>query len=857
MNNFRNLFVLVFLLSPFVLQAQYGEKLDRFEKTIEEYRQLDQQDPPQKGGIVFTGSSSVRMWKNLIQDLSPLPVLNRGFGGSTLPEVLHYAEEVILKYQPRIVAVYAGDNDVAMKATPNQILENFKDLVSKVKYELPDVLIYFIAIKPSVSRWEMWPVMQEANQMVQDYARRTSGVKYFDVSSPMIENGKVMTDIFLKDNLHMNDKGYSIWTSVIKPELNEALDSLNRLRMPRIFSSHMVLQRDKSIPLWGKGKPGERITVELGGNRQNVRIDQTGNWRLDLPPLPAGGPHQLEISGYQNLSYEDVLMGDVWLASGQSNMQWSLEWEVDNYEEEIAAADHPNLRLFTVPREVAYTPQTDISGGEWMRSSPENVGSFSAVAYFFGRDLLKELNVPIGIIHSSWGGTPAEAWTSGEMLTTLPDFRSAVLERQSDPEYIQHLIPDNQRKQKLQDSVRTHAAEGVKQKVHQLKYEDSQWENINLPNDLSETEYKNYDGFLWYRKQVELPADFAKQPLTVSIGQMVHEGDVYFNGTKIGEGDNSQKVYNFDVPAKLVRKGANLVAVRVMNRWGNGGLTGPAESMFIRKKGDVDGSGIDLAGNWKISTKIEPEYPAVIGFQNQPATLYNAMIAPLVPYGLTGFIWYQGESNAGRAYQYRSLFPAMIEDWRVRFRQGYLPFLYVQLANFMQRQNEPADDAWAELREAQAMTLAYPRTGMAVAIDIGDSMDIHPRNKQDVGKRLALAARKIAYGEDVAFSGPVYASDEVNGGKFLIRFDHTGKGLKTSDGNSPVGFTIAGEDQKFHFARARIVDENTVEVWSEKVKDPVAVRYAWESNPPVNLYNEAGLPAVPFRTDQWKGITQP
>lgn len=854
MKKIFHLFLLLLAFSS-VTRAQYVEKINRFDGAIQEYKTQDQQNFPGLNQIVFTGSSSIRMWNTLEEDMGNLPVLNRGFGGSTIPEVQHYAEDVIYPYQPEILVLYAGDNDMALGATPSQVLKAYLDLISEVKSRLPDLEVYFIAIEPSVKRWNLWPQMAEANELIKTYSQGYDDLHFLDIATPALQsNGKVMDDIFKEDNLHLNAKGYDIWESVIRPEIQEAYKKSIALTLPRIFSDNMVLQRNKPIPVWGEGLPGQRIEVMMNGQNVSTVIDESGNWKVYLPEFESGGPYTLKITGYQNKEFENVMTGDVWLASGQSNMQWSLEWEVDNYEAEIAAADYPNLRIFTVPREVSNTPQSDITSGAWEPVTSDNIGPFSAVAYFFGRNLHQDLDIPIGLIHSSWGGTPAEAWTSAPMLKTLPDFTNKAEKEIEDPRYLPNEIPANNKRAALRDSIQENAQEGLAAGVNELKYDASGWDQIALPNDLSETTYSDYDGFIWYRKTIDLPAEFRKKELTLSPGRMVHSDLTYFNGELIGEGDNSQEYRTYKVPAKLVRKGENVIAIRILNRWGSGGLLGPADKIFLHPS-DNAAEKINLNGDWRISTNIEPVFPRVEGYQNQVATLYNAMINPLVPYGLKGVIWYQGESNAGRAYQYRSLFPAMIEDWRVRFGQGYLPFLFVQLANYMQRKDQPVDDAWAELREAQMMTLKYPNTGMAVTIDIGNAMDIHPRNKQDVGKRLALAAYDVAYNLDSVPSGPLFQEMEVKGNEVVLEFDYS-KGLTTKNGEAPSGFAIAGEDKAWHWAQARIEDEKVV-VWSEEVDKPEAIRYGWQSNPEVNLYNQAGLPASPFRTDQWKGITEP
>ncbi|MGC8669464.1 MAG: sialate O-acetylesterase [Chthonomonadales bacterium] len=457
-----------------------------------------------------------------------------------------------------------------------------------------------------------------------------------------------------------------------------------------LFTDNMVLQRGMRDPVWGWTTPGATVTVEVAGKRATAVADASGKWMARIGPFSAGGPFTLNVKGPEQRTLHNVMVGDVWLCSGQSNMQMGIA-NVNNAAEEIAHADYPSIRLFTVPMEVAYAPRSTVSGA-WQVCTPQTIsqdgwGGFSAVAYFFGRALHQTLKVPIGLIHSSWGGTIAEAWTSAEALQKLPDFA-----------------------QRLEQVERIRAA-----------------------------------------GEASLPANQRRNPNVCTV-------------------------------------------------------------------------------------------------------LYNAMIAPLIPFGMKGVIWYQGESNAGRAYQYRTLLPALIQDWRTRWNEGPFPFLIVQLANFLPVKPQPGEDEWAELREAQLLTAEHvPNCGLAVTIDIGDAADIHPKNKQEVGRRLALAALAIAYKRHLEYSGPIYKSYKREDSAIRLFFTHVDGGL-VAHGDTLQGFAIAGSDRKFVWADARI-EGDTVVVSSQAVPDPVAVRYGWAINPVVNLYNREGLPASPFRTDDWPGLT--
>ncbi len=492
--------------------------------------------------------------------------------------------------------------------------------------------------------------------------------------------------------------------------------SVAALEVAAPFSSHMVLQRDRDIPVWGTHSPDASITVRFAGQSASTTADASGKWQVNFPALPAGGKYTLQVSSCnENIAMQNIIMGDIWICSGQSNMQWSVKNSLSSAAE-IAAATFPDIRLLTLPRKTSAEP-IDTFDASWTPCSPETIAGFSAVGYFFGREVHGTTGVPIGLISTNWGGTPAEAWTSLETLRSNPDF-APMLERRE---------------------------------------------------------------------------TFLKQQ-------------------------------------------ANRAAMD------------PPVPMTAQEK--------------------KAHRP-----QNIAGMLYNAMISPLIQVPIRGAIWYQGESNAGRAEQYETLFPAMIENWRAVWNQGDFPFYFVQLANFKERNQQPVDDAWAELRDAQFQTLKLPNTGMAVAIDIGEAKDIHPKNKQDVGKRLALWALAQDYQiteptgslgtlpligrwfqQPITYSGPLYQGSKTEGSQIVIQFDHTADGLATSDGNAPVGFAIAGEDRQFVWADA-VIEGNTVVVSHPKIGAPVAVRYGWSTNPEVNLINSAGLPASPFRTDDWPGIT--
>ena len=630
------------------------------------------------------------------------------------------------------------------------------------------------------------------------------------------------------------------------------------VKMPAVFSDNMVLQRDSSVPVWGWASPGEKVTVDFAGQKKETVASQDGRWLIRLSPLPASfDPRELTVSGNNKLIFKNVLTGDVWLCSGQSNMEMPLS-KAMNPNEEIAGSAFPSMRLFLLQKSFASSPKSDCIG-VWNGCSPASASVFSGAAYFFGRQILKDMNVPVGLIGTYWGGTPAEAWTPDENLKDIPELAhmsgkaAQIMSQDVFEEMVKNLKGTRHIDMGNKGEALGYAA---------VTGDFSDWKKVPMPDRIFELTGVDTNGAIWVRKEVEIPASLAGKDLELHLGPVDDYDVTYFNGVKIGSTGNevenwwlSFRVYK--IPGNLVKAGKNVIAVRDFDDYGGGGFSGTAGDMYISLPGD-EGDKISIAGDWIMKYEIQLDPKTLVKVPRPPAAtpsvLYNAMIAPIVPFAIKGAIWYQGEANAGRAYQYRTLFPAMINAWREKWGQGDFPFLFVQLANFKDRKDAPGQSDWAELREAQLRTLALPNTGMAVIIDIGEANDIHPRNKQDVGYRLALAAQKIAYGKDLSFSGPIYESMSVEGDKIRIKFKYCDGGLMAK-GDSLKGFSIAGEDRRFVWANAVIQDDNTVLVSAESVKDPLAVRYAWADNPDCNLYNRQGLPASPFRTDNWRGIT--
>ena len=627
-----------------------------------------------------------------------------------------------------------------------------------------------------------------------------------------------------------------------------------QVKVPTYFSNNMVLQKGMAIPVWGWATPGEKVTVTIDQSSMSTTADKEGKWNVKLSAMNYGGPYQLTIQGKTNLSFENVMIGEVWVCSGQSNMEFQLITS-KNGEAEVAASNYPNIRLFTVKKTISHQQQEKLQDGEWSQCSPATSSNFSAVGYFFGRELHQKLNVAIGLINSSWGGTIAETWTSEQTIGQNPDFTNqlAQLKKVNLDDYAKSV--ENEVKQRVGETSTIDKGMKNGQALWAAPaYNDAAWKTMELPGYIESNGLQGVDGIVWFRKEITLSADEAKQKSTLYLAKINDSDSTYINGTLIGSTRlQAEKSRVYPIEAGLLKPGKNIITVRIEDIGGMGGVYGNPATLYLQS-GDHN---ISLVGSWKYKVGIV-KFNAVLSPNSYPTLLYNAMIHPLVPFAIKGAIWYQGESNAERAKQYRRVFPDLIKDWRAHWNQGDFPFLFVQLANFKKPDSIPVESDWAELREAQTMTLALPNTGMAVTTDVGEALDIHPKNKQTVGLRLALAGLKVAYQKDIVYTGPVYQSMNVEGNKVTLTFDQIGSGIKIKDKYGYLkGFAIAGEDHQFHWATGKITGVNTLQISSSEVQHPVAVRYAWSNNPEdANLYNSADLPASSFRTDNWKGITQ-
>ena len=615
--------------------------------------------------------------------------------------------------------------------------------------------------------------------------------------------------------------------------------------LPKLISDGMILQRDMSLKLWGWADPGESVNIKIAGNDYSCTADSSCRWLVVTDAIPAGGPYDITISGNNTIVVSNVMFGDVWVCSGQSNMELSMQRLKDTYPEIIANAENDNIRQFYVPREYNFKqPAEDVSSGSWVSASPETVLNFTAVGYLFARELNLKYEVPIGIINSSLGGSPAEAWLSEEPLKRYPHYYE-IARRYSDDAFIQKIQDDRR------DLVRNwHSSidcndAGLQKgnEWYSFDLDDSDWDEIDIPGYWTDGSLGYSAGVVWFRKEIDLPDIMADKAGRLTLGRLVDSDQAYINGQFVGTTSYQYPPRKYDFEAGLLRPGRNVICVRLINEAGRSGFVPEKEYDLT-----VDGLSVSLSGRWKYKLGAKTSsLPPEDFIRFKPLGLYNAMIAPLTNYAIKGAIWYQGESNVGRAKEYETLFPDVITDWRDKWQQGDFPFLFVQLASYLPAQKDPGQSGWAEIRQAQLKTLSLPNTAMAVATDIGEWNDIHPLDKLDVGRRLALGAIKVAYGEDIVYSGPIFKSLVQDGNKLILSFDNIGGGLiaKGSD-NELKHYAIAGHDGIFLWAKAEIVADKVV-VSNDSIPAPKYVRYAWADNPEgANLFNLEDLPASPF-----------
>ncbi len=637
---------------------------------------------------------------------------------------------------------------------------------------------------------------------------------------------------------------------------------LAKVTLPSVITDNMVLQQKTKAGLWGKAAAGTNvlITTSWDSEKYSINTNNAGNWNVKLSTPAFGGPFTITINDGDETVLRNILIGEVWVCSGQSNMEMPLAgWGfINNYEQEVASANFAKIRLLQLQHVTSNALVNDaaVTSNGWTVCSPDNVKSFSSVAYFFAREIFNTTGIPVGLIHTSWGGTIAEAWMSGITLKTTSDFAEAArkIEQEAGSQNV------NDYNKKVQDWQQMFVTRDNGYANGRAIWADAintgDWKTMQVPTLWESSVLPEFDGVVWLKKKIMVAANMVTQGLQVSFGPIDDNDITWINGTKVGQTEGYAVERTYNIPAGLIKEGENEITIRVFDGAGGGGFYGDADKIALTS---TDGNRVSLTGAWQYKVGVDmknmPASPVQASGPNRPTVLFNAMIHPLLNYTIKGAIWYQGESNAGRAYQYRWLFPILITDWRKNWQQGDFPFYFVQLANFMKPYEGPEQSAWAELREAQQKTLSLSNTGMAVTIDIGEAKDIHPKNKQEVGRRLALIALSKTYGKAIEYSGPVYLSKVVNGNTIRLNFSHEAGGLKAAEGVALNGFEVAGADKKFYIADASIIS-NVVVVSSKQVLQPLQVRYSWANNPNGNLYNGKGLPASPFRTDDFTGVTE-
>ncbi|GAA4917878.1 sialate O-acetylesterase [Mucilaginibacter defluvii] len=623
-----------------------------------------------------------------------------------------------------------------------------------------------------------------------------------------------------------------------------------QIRLPHLIGNGMVLQREKKIHIWGWASPQEKIAITFADKTYHAVADGAGKWRVQIKAMKAGGPYKMQLDASNHITLDDVLIGDVWFCAGQSNMVNPMERVKEKYPEDIASADYPQIRNYFVPTAADISAEhDDLPPGQWKRATPQNVMEFGAVSYFMAKKLHLKYKVPIGIINSSVGGTPIEAWLSANAVKTFPllNNRLSRLRQRLKDDTLKVNTPVKANNKGVDEGVKANP------KWYDTTFVPTGWKPFWLPGFWADQGVRNLNGVVWFRREIEVPAAMAGKPAKLFVGRIIDADETYLNGEKVGAITYQYPPRRYEVRAGLLKAGKNILVVRVSNFTGKGGFV-PDKRYEL-----TDGvHHVDIRGDWlykvgqvfnKPNGEIQAGNNNVVA-QNESTGLYNTMVNPATSYQIKGIAWYQGESNIGTA-NYGSLLKALIADWRQAWNDPELPFLVAQLPGFGDVEYSPAESAWALIREAQLEALTLKNTGLAVAIDAGEWNDIHPLNKKDIGERLALAAQKVAYGDAQTLSpGPLCSTATTDGNHITLTFINTGNRLTIKGSDKLQQFAIAGADKKFVWADAMIVGDKVI-VSSPDVPNPKYVRYAWADNPDgANLYNQQGLPASPFRTDK-------
>jgi len=616
---------------------------------------------------------------------------------------------------------------------------------------------------------------------------------------------------------------------------------LAKVRLPRLVSDGLVLQRDTKLVIWGWASPSEKVKVEFIGKTFQTKADKQGKWNVELPPIAAGGPYSMKVN---EIEIHNILFGDVWLCSGQSNMELPVRRVLDLYNIEIQQVNNPNIRLFrTSVRKDFQIPQTDYQDGSWLEATPENIMDFSAIAYFFAAGLNQKYNVPVGLISTAIGGSPAESWLSQEYAKKYLE-KWLISQARIDSILINEKAKEGKENQITWIEELNRSDPGIS-RWSKAGVDVSGWPLISLPGYWTEKGVDLTFGSIWFYKEFEIPDSLVNKEAVLRLGRIIDSDSAFVNGTFVGSISYQYPPRIYKIHSGVLKPGKNKLMVRVISQSSKGGLVEEKPYKIL-----IGSRIIDLTGDWKYHTGAIMKSGSGTGsLQFRPGGLFNGLISPITGFQLKGVIWYQGESNTGQANEYAQLFSDLILDWRTRFNKPDMPFLYVQLANLGKPNRQPVDNDWAQLRDSQRRVLHLPNTGMAVTYDIGEWNDIHPLNKKEVARRLALESARVAYHDSsVVSSGPLYESMEISGNSIILTFKSTGSGLFT---NCLLdGFQIAGDDNRFAWANAVVLSENKVKVWSDSIKNPTLVRYAWDGNPAgANLKNKEGLPASPFITN--------
>ncbi len=823
--------------------------------------------------VVFMGNSITEAWVNARPDFfKDSNFIGRGISGQTTPQMLLRFRRDVIDLRPKVVVILAGINDIAENTgyTPiDLIAENIMTMSEIAKFH--DIKVIICSVTPAIAfPWspDLQPVhtIMELNTLLEAYSNKND-IPYVDYHAAMKDknNGLRVPDFTAAEDLvHPNEAGYIVMENLLQPVIEKAL-GFSDLSVNAFFSDHVVLQQKENVAVWGKAPTGHTVQVEGSWGEQAIATaDKHGTWTLQLKTPKAGGPYELNISSTNTaIQINDVMIGEVWLASGQSNMSMPLKgWPpsdpINNSLAEIANATYPGIRMFKVANKFSMEEENSFEG-KWDVCTPALAADYSATAYFFAQRLHQKLKIPIGIIHTSWGGTPAEAWVSKKQIKKLGDFEE-IIKAIENPE--RERLTKEWYEQWKKIPIPKEVADWNHIDLHddyiaQAEYTPKNWSTMDLPGRLDLYDEKDLNGAFWFRKTIEL--DDISCDYTFVMGFADDTDVVFFNGEKIGATTyDFSNTRNYPIPKSLLKKGKNTVAIRIIDTGGPGSIS---DDIKLTNEKNID---FPLSGQWDYAITAEifndsiylydleqlnlKERPHIIyPSPHSPSSLYNAMIHPLVPFKIKGAIWYQGESNVGRAEQYKQLFPTLIKDWRAQWNNDF-PFYFVQIAPYeYNRSGDSNLDESQKLRDAQRHTLSLEKTGMVVTLDIGNNKNIHPANKQDVGQRLAGLALVNEYGKDGIPSGPLYKSSKVKRKKIILEFDYIGLGLTTKDADL-MGFEIAGADKKYVLARAKII-RNKIEVSSSKVSAPKFVRYAWRDTSVGSLFNKEGLPASSFTTE--------